>query len=332
MEDSEIVWDKLPRALRPGVGEVLFWKFATFVVTDVTTTILSWAIRSAVLSILRGSFGVAGQSLINAGNVMLFVFWVFILVCSFVVMSGATIIPYNTALVTLTFGKFRKVHKAGYAWTLPVLERWVKFVDLRTKTRGVTANQALTSDNIPVDASANIFFRVFDPLKSVFLTDDIEALLLAQAEIATKDLLSGWSVMALNDQQVRQEASVTLLDKLSSKMEPFGVQVSDARFSDIVVTDEKVQDSIIRQLRAELEKSARVTEAEADTSVNKTLIDLIERYLPDLTPQEKASMMLSLRKEQTKQSFSGSSNVLPVLNLSQDENNPSLGINPILGE
>jgi regulator of protease activity HflC (stomatin/prohibitin superfamily) len=82
------------------------------------------------------------------------------------VSNGLYIVPEFQRVVVLKMGKFVGVKGPGRFWVIPYppfYESVAMTLDLRVQTRGITAAETLTADNVPVGCEAVIFWRVENP-------------------------------------------------------------------------------------------------------------------------------------------------------------------------
>src|ERR671933_1331411 len=99
--------------------------------------------------------------LLGTGGVLL------VAVLLFVVLPSLRICSEWERKVVLRLGRYTGVRGPGVFLLLPWIERTPFTVDLRTVTSSFTAEQTLTSDNVPVNVDTVIYWRVVDPGRAV---------------------------------------------------------------------------------------------------------------------------------------------------------------------
>src|ERR1700761_8518913 len=74
--------------------------------------------------------------------------------------------------VIFRLGRYNRTAGPGLYLLWPFIEWQIK-LDLRTVTRDVEQQEAITSDNVPVQVNAVIWFRIVDPERAVTQVRDV---------------------------------------------------------------------------------------------------------------------------------------------------------------
>ena len=83
-----------------------------------------------------------------------------VLVIAFIFISGFRIAQQYERGLVFRFGRYMYIRGPGLFWIIPLgVERAVK-VDMRVFTDGVEQQEAMTRDNVPVQANAVIWYRI----------------------------------------------------------------------------------------------------------------------------------------------------------------------------
>lgn len=176
-------------------------------------------------------------------------------------MPGITIVRQFERLVLLRFGKFTEVRQPGFRWLWPLINSGSRTVDLRERVLDVPSQTAITKDNAPIDIDFLIFYRVMveAPEKSVL---EVQNFIAAATGIATTMLRAVLGDISLDDVLAkREQINNTLRVKLDEVTERWGVKVTAVEIREITPPRE-IQTAMNRQMAAERERRATVTEAE----------------------------------------------------------------------
>jgi regulator of protease activity HflC (stomatin/prohibitin superfamily) len=187
---------------------------------------------------------------------LLIAFLIIIIIVSFLSASIKIVREYQR-IVVFRLGRAIGVKGPGVVLLIPIIDRPV-FVDLRERYLEITKQTCITKDNAPVDIDFLIYFRVFDPLQSVINVQNFEG---AATGIATTTLRAVIGDINLDDVLARrEEINKILRGKLDEVTERWGVKVTSVEIREIMPPNE-VQDAMIRQMSAERNRRAMVTEA-----------------------------------------------------------------------
>ncbi len=168
------------------------------------------------------------------------------------------IVPEYERLVVFRLGRVIGAKGPGIVILLPFVDRAVK-VDLREQFREIPQQTAITKDNAPIDIDFLIYWRVIDPVASVVQVGNFVN---AAVGIATTTLRAVIGDILLDDVLARREQINEILrTKLDEVTERWGVKVTSVEIREIVPPAE-IQEAMNRQMSAERNRRAMVTEAD----------------------------------------------------------------------
>jgi regulator of protease activity HflC (stomatin/prohibitin superfamily) len=146
----------------------------------------------------------------------------------------------------------------GLVLLIPFVDRAV-WVDLRELFLEVPKQTCITKDNAPIDIDFLIYWKVVDPVSSVIQVGNFAG---ASQGIATTTLRAVIGDILLDDVLAkREQINQVLRVKLDEVTERWGVKVTTVEIREILPPRE-VQNAMNRQLAAERERRAMVTQAD----------------------------------------------------------------------
>jgi regulator of protease activity HflC (stomatin/prohibitin superfamily) len=152
-----------------------------------------------------------------------------------------------------------------FARTRAVLGRGVSaWIDQRTITTSFDAEQTLTSDTVPVNVDAVLFWVVHDPEKAALEVQDYSNAVSLAAQTALRDIIGRTSLTDLLRGRERIEGELQQL--IDQRSNPWGVTVQSVEMRDVVIPG-SLQDAMSREAQASREKQARVILAQAETEI-----------------------------------------------------------------
>jgi regulator of protease activity HflC (stomatin/prohibitin superfamily) len=192
-----------------------------------------------------------------------------------IVMQSPKIAQQWERAVVLRLGRFVGLRGAGLFWIVPFIDRVSSWIDQRTVTTGFAAEQTLTSDAVPVNVDAVLFWMVHDPQKAALEVQDYAQAISWAAQTALRDIIGKTTLTDLLRGRERIEAELqTLIDQRST---PWGATVSSVEMRDIVIPG-ALQDAMSRQAQAEREKQARIILGQAELEIAHTFEKAAESY------------------------------------------------------
>jgi regulator of protease activity HflC (stomatin/prohibitin superfamily) len=161
-------------------------------------------------------------------------------------------------LVVFRLGRLAGTRGPGVVFVLPIIEQATK-VDLRETVLEIPRQTSITKDNAPINIDFLIYWRVFEPELSVVQVSDFAR---ASLGIATTTLRAVIGDIVLDDVLAKREQINSLLrTKLDEVTERWGVKITGVEIREIEPPRE-VQEAMNRQMSAERNRRATVTEAE----------------------------------------------------------------------
>ena len=161
-------------------------------------------------------------------------------------------------LVIFRLGRCIGQKGPGIVLLIPLVDRAV-WVDLREVYLEIPKQTCITKDNAPIDIDFLIYWKVVDPVASVIQVGNFAG---ASQGIATTTLRAVIGDIPLDDVLAKREQINQLLRvKLDEVTARWGVKVTTVEIREITPPRE-VQSAMNRQLAAERERRAMVTEAD----------------------------------------------------------------------
>lgn len=184
--------------------------------------------------------------------------WISLGIIVVLVIAGIRIVPEYQRLVVFRFGRCAGERGPGVQVVLPFIERSVS-IDLRESFLQIPSQKCITKDNASIDVDFLIYWKVLDSVLAVVQVVDREG---ATKGIATTVVRAVLGDLSLDDVLSKRESiNIALRTKLDSMTERWGVKVTNVEIREIVPPP-IVQEAMNRQMAAERERRARVSEAE----------------------------------------------------------------------
>jgi regulator of protease activity HflC (stomatin/prohibitin superfamily) len=178
--------------------------------------------------------------------------------------------------VVLRLGKFDKgLRGPGLFWIIPFVDSISTWIDQRVITTAFAAEETLTSDTVPVNVDAVLFWVVYDPEKAALEVQNYPAAVSWAAQTALRDIIGRTSLSDLLRGRERIEDELQKL--IDERSNPWGVTVQSVEMRDVIIPA-ALQDAMSREAQAAREKAARVILAEAEVEIAERFSKASESY------------------------------------------------------
>ena len=196
------------------------------------------------------------------------------------IAKGLRVVPQQSVMIIERLGKFQSVLTSGLNWVIPFIDaprriRWRtarrtedgvyyieeerKFIDLRENPYNIPQQNVITKDNVGVLIDGLIYFQIADASKAVYEVTDLFQAIEKLAQTSLRSLVGDMDLDdTLSGRDTINSALTQIMDEATDK---WGVKVHRVEIQDIAPPKD-VQESMEKQMKAERERRATVTEAE----------------------------------------------------------------------
>src|SRR5881396_3556242 len=197
------------------------------------------------------------------------------LVVGAILMQAPRIAQQWERAVVLRLGKFIGLRGPGLFWIVPFVDSVSSWIDQRTITTSFAAEQTLTSDTVPVNVDAVLFWMVHDVQKAALEVQDYSQAVSWAAQTALRDIIGRTDLTALLRGRERIEDELQKL--IDQRSNPWGVTVSSVEMRDVVIPA-ALQDAMSREAQAAREKQARIILGQAEMEIAHSFEEAAKSY------------------------------------------------------
>ena len=180
--------------------------------------------------------------------------------------TAIRIVPEYQRLVIFRLGRSMGEKGPGIVFLIPIIDMARK-VDLREQVREIPHQTSITKDNAAISIDFIWYYKVLDPEASVIQVGNLESAAEGMATTTLRAVIGG---ILLDDVlSERDHINNLLRTRLDEVTERWGVKVTNVEIREIIPPRE-IQDSMNRQMSAERERRAQVTQStgEKEASIN----------------------------------------------------------------
>ena len=182
-----------------------------------------------------------------------------LVVVLFLIYSTVNIVRQYERLVVFTLGRVTNGSAGpGLILLVPIIQQPVR-VDLREFYIEVPQQTCITKDNAPISIDFLVYSKVFDPEQSITAVTSFSG---ASQALAATTLRAVIGDIPLDDVLAkREEINNILRTKLDEVTHRWGVKITNVEIREIVPPRD-IQDAMNRQMSAERNRRANITESE----------------------------------------------------------------------
>jgi regulator of protease activity HflC (stomatin/prohibitin superfamily) len=229
-------------------------------------------VNVVAVAILVGCVAVGTAGTVASGNIVPLIVMAII---GLTLMQAPRVARQWERAVVLRLGRFVGLRGPGLFWIVPLIDSISSHIDQRTITTSFAAEQTLTSDTVPVNVDAVLFWMVHDVEKAALEVQDYGQAVSWAAQTALRDIIGRTTLTDLLRGRERIETELQhLIDQRSN---PWGVTVSSVEMRDVVIPG-ALQDAMSREAQAAREKQARIILGEAEREIAHSFREAAKMY------------------------------------------------------
>ena len=188
------------------------------------------------------------------------------IVLGLILMQSPKVAKQWEKAVVLRLGRFIGLRGPGLFWIVPFIDGVSSWIDQRVITTSFAAEQTLTSDTVPVNVDAVLFWMVYDAEKAALEVQQYQDAVSWAAQTALRDIIGRTSLGDLL--RGREKIEELLQELIDGRCNPWGVTVQSVEMRDVIIPD-ALQDAMSREAQAAREKAARIILGEAEVEIAK---------------------------------------------------------------
>jgi len=229
---------------------------------------------------------VVGNEIIGFQALPLLAF-IALIVIALLSISIRVIREYERAVV-FRLGRLLGIKGPGLFFLIPFIDSMVK-VDLRIVAVDVPEQKIITKDNVTVGVDAVIYYKVFDPERSITKIENYHYAVLMLGQTTLRDVVGQVELDDLLTK--RDDINKRLQEILDLLTDPWGIKVTAVTLKEVKLPEGMLR-AMAKQAEAERWRRARIIEAEGERQAASIMAEAAMMY-------EKHPVAVRLRELQT---------------------------------
>ncbi len=198
------------------------------------------------------------------GLIVLVVFAVFAI---WVVFGAIKIVPQGYEHTVERFGRYTRTLKPGITILTPFFETVRRRVNMMEQVLDVPRQEVITKDNVGVSVDAIVFIQVMDAAAAAYRVANLN---FAITQLTMTNLRTVVGSLDLDEVlSQRDHINTRLLEVIDQATGPWGVKVARIEIKDLLPPPD-ITNAMTRQMKAERERRAVITEAEGEKTAQVT--------------------------------------------------------------
>jgi regulator of protease activity HflC (stomatin/prohibitin superfamily) len=194
-------------------------------------------------------------------SVGLIVVLVLVVIVFLVVARTVRVIPQSRVAIVQRLGRYHRTAESGLTFIIPLIDKMLPKTDLREQVVSFQPQAVITSDNVGMQISTVVYYRVIDARAAEYEVADLTVALEQLTRTTLRNVIG--SLQLDKTLASRDEINAKLRTVLDEVTEKWGVRVTRVELKEIIPPRD-IQLAMEKQMQAERTRRAAILTAEGE--------------------------------------------------------------------
>lgn len=183
------------------------------------------------------------------------------LIIVILIIKSVKVVQQSRAYVIERMGSYYQTWNNGIHFKIPFIDRIVNKLSLREQVMELDPQSVITKDNVSMQIDTVMTIQITDPKAATYGVDNLSRALEKSVGTALRNVIGEIDLdQTLSERDIINSKMQEYMDEVTDK---WGVKVNRVELKNII-PPQKIQDTMERQMTAERDRRAKVTEAKGN--------------------------------------------------------------------
>ena len=178
-----------------------------------------------------------------------------------ILFQAIKIVPQGREYTVERLGRYTRTLSPGLAFLTPFVESVGRRVNMMEQVLDVPQQDVITKDNVSVQVDGIVFIQVMDAAQAAYRVDNLNYAITQLSQTNLRTVVGSMDLDEVLSQ--RDQINSRLLATIDHATNPWGVKVTRIEIKDLVPPPD-ITNAMARQMKAERERRAVITEADGE--------------------------------------------------------------------
>lgn len=178
-----------------------------------------------------------------------------------ILFRAIKIVPQGREYTVERLGRYTRTLTPGLAFLTPFVESVGRKVNMMEQVLDVPQQDVITKDNVSVQVDGIVFIQVMDAAQAAYRVDNLNFAITQLSQTNLRTVVGSMDLDEVLSQ--RDQINSRLLSTIDHATNPWGVKVTRIEIKDLVPPPD-ITNAMARQMKAERERRAVITEADGE--------------------------------------------------------------------